>query len=202
MSVQKETFTKFIENIPVIGIVGAPASGKESTARIIREHYGFESLGVSEGLADYAYALGLEPPFERDTLRNTYLRLVPVLGENFLAQYAIDSLRIISRRKKIKGSVIEGFRIRSDIPYLKRKLPNFKVIGIQANEEVRFERIQKRRRIADVLTRVEFQRIEQKEGSWIEETMKMADIIIVNEGSEEELSHNIRMYVEKNFRIK
>lgn len=141
--------------------------------------------------------MDIHPTYERDTLRNTYLRLVPILGEDLLAKYVSEGIKIEGRKQTIKGAVIEGFRIEADINYLRRTAPRFMLIGILANPEIRFQRMVERRRVGEHLDRHSFDEIEKKEGPWVEKSLKQADHVLTNEGSADELNLQITKLVEE-----
>jgi len=86
------------------------------------------------------------------------------------------------------------------ISYL-RKETNLTLIGVVANQEIRFQRMIQRKKLGDPKTIEEFIKIEKKDNNEgiqrVDDCIKLADIIIFNEKQLSELYHQIDVSMSK-----
>jgi len=177
----------------IIGLTGANASGKGEAAGYLKSK-GFEYCSLSDILREEAKARGIEP--SRENLIRLGNKLREKNGPSTLADLAA---------KKIKDKnnyAIDSIRNPFEIKAL-RKLDNFILIGIDAPVEIRFKRAIARNRPGDPDTLEEFIEKERKENinsstnQQLENCLKAADVMIVNDSSLENLHKKIDEAIEE-----
>jgi dephospho-CoA kinase len=175
----------------IIGLTGKNGSGKTEICKYL-ESKGFKYYSLSDILREELTKRGQE--ITRENLIKLGNELREKFGAGILAvkllekigkgNYCIDSIR--------NPKEIEEFRKRKD----------FFLVGVEASIELRYQRIQKRQREEDKISFEEFKRLEELEnsnsdfGQQIDKCMEMADIIINNDGTIEELYEKVNYLVE------
>jgi len=160
----------------IIGITGKNASGKTEVANFFREK-GFSYYSLSDVVREEAKKKKLEPT--RQNLINLGVELRKNLGNGATA---------ILLKDKLKGNVVvDSVRSIGEIEEL-RKSGNFFLIGIDASVELRFKRAKARGRIGDGISLEEFKSLEKKEednkeGQQLNNCLKLADAVLINEGN-------------------
>jgi len=177
----------------ILGLVGTLASGKETTKKYIIEKYNAKDCKFSSILRDAMNRTAI--PISRENLQKFSTLLRENFGENILAKaIANDASRLDS-----DIVVIDGVRRFTDIEHLE-KLPNFTLIKIDADPDVRYERLKKRNEnIGDnQKTFSEFMIEQEAEADkQIPEVMKTAKYSIENNGSFEDLYKQIDEIIKK-----
>ena len=171
----------------IVGLTGRNASGKGEAADYLKTK-GFAYFSLSDELREEAKERDIE------TTRESMIRLGNQLREEFGANYLA---RKINEKIDSKGKfVVDSIRNPEEIREL-RKNKNFILVGVDAPVEVRFERAVERGRAGDAKTQEEFKELEQREnlknktGQQLDECLKAADKVIVNDSSLEELHKKI-----------
>jgi dephospho-CoA kinase len=121
----------------VLGFVGKLASGKAVCQQYISEKHDAGSAKFSTSLRDILNRLYL--PISRKNLQNLSLDLRNRFGGDILARVIAEDVKNDSQEIVI----IDGVRRLDDISSLK-DLPNFYLISIDADPEIRYERMKKR----------------------------------------------------------
>ena len=177
----------------LVGITGTKGAGKGELSKLLQER-GFELFSMGDLVRKEAKERGIE--LTKENLQKLGMLLSKEEGQNFVVR------RIISKVEKDKNYVIEGFRFVEDIiPFKKRK--DFSLIGITATLEVRWKRVESRKRADDnIVSFEEFKKYDAIENTSIKgqnvmECLKMADFRIVNDGSLEELDEKLTSILEK-----
>ena len=167
----------------VIGIVGAPASGKGTIAAYCKERYGAVALRFSDTLFPVLERLGVEPT--RDNLIKLSEILRATFGEDVLAR-AIASRAAASDAPLV---VVDGVRRDADVSGL-GTLPGFHLVAVAARPELRYER-SKRRREKPEEAGLAYDDFLALEGRSTEvsarELEKKAEVVFDNDGSIEDL---------------
>lgn len=165
----------------LIGLTGTNGSGKGETAAFFKKK-GYAYFSLSDVIRDELHKEGKVD--SRDNLIKKGNELRKKHGPDILARMV---------RKKVKGkAVIDSIRNPSEVEYL-RKEKDFILLAIDAPVELRYERVQRRGRQESVSTLEEFRRKEKEEmtdsekGQQLHSCMKMADFVIMNEGTLEDL---------------
>lgn len=169
-----------------IGLTGPNSSGKGEVARFLAEN-GFSVHSLSDVVREEATRRGLD--HSRDHLIRTGTALRAQFGEEVLAQRTLQRLT--------PPSVVDSIRSPGEIRVL-RTLPGFRLLGIDAPLELRFERSRLRGRIGDGETMADFVRKEQLEkatdgpGQQLDVCFSQADQVVRNDGTLEELYRKVK----------
>ncbi|MEK6733233.1 MAG: AAA family ATPase [Candidatus Omnitrophota bacterium] len=177
----------------IIGLTGANASGKGEAAEYLKSK-GFEYYSLSDILREEARVKGIEPSRENLIMLGNKLRREK--GLSILAELAIKKIK--DKRNYIIDSVRSPFEIKA-----LRQLKGFTLIGIDAPVETRFNRILSRNRAGDPGTLEDFIEKERKENisadtnQQLENCLKLADKIIINDSTIEEFHKRIYEVIKK-----
>src|SRR3989338_234154 len=178
----------------IIGLTGKNASGKGEAANYLKTK-GFVYYSLSDVLREEATKRGIE--HSRDNLIDLGNELREKFGPNYLAKQINNK---IGDSKKLSTNdhffVVDSIRS----PYEAKELmknKDFILVGIDATIEIRFERLLRRNRLGDAKTLEEFKKQEERENlksdtnQQLDETFKLADIVIANDETLEELHKKI-----------
>ena len=164
-----------------LGLTGPNASGKGEVASYLQE-VGFSSHSLSDRVREEATQQGLD--HSRTSLIQVGNWLRERFGPGVLAERALPLLS--------GSSVVDSIRNPGEIVVL-RRLPYFRLLGVDAPLEIRFERSRRRGRAGDGATLEEFRKkedLEQAEkgsGQQLRVCLSLADVVICNDGTIEEL---------------
>jgi len=170
----------------IIGVTGTFGSGKDLVSDYIAKK-GFEHYSTADILREEAGKRGLG--IDRESLRTLKNLLKTEKGDDYLAREAVS---------RIKGdkAVVSAIRSIGEVDYLK-SLDDFTLIFVDAPIEIRYQRIQKRKRAGEeTLTFEKFQEKENLEMSGqssqrIDYAKAKADLTIINDSTLEELYSKI-----------
>lgn len=171
----------------VIGLTGPNASGKGETAQYLLSK-GFIYYSLSDILREEGARLGMSP------LRENLIRLGNRLRKE--KGPAVLALRAIEKLPEGKKSVVDSIRNPAEVEAL-RKVKGFFLLGLTAPVKIRYERGIKRNRPGDAQTLEDFMEKEEEENAssienqQLKKCLEMADIIITNDSSLEELHKKI-----------
>ncbi|MBI2265504.1 MAG: AAA family ATPase [Armatimonadetes bacterium] len=172
----------------IIGLTGKNAAGKGAAAEFLKTK-GFAYHSLSDIIREEVRKRGLEPT--RDNLIAKGRELRAHHGTGYLAE------RIMERLEPGQNTVADSFRHEDEVAVF-RRLSEFYLIAIQAEPEVRFERVCSRGRENDPRTLEEFQEVERQEGTSLRAegqnltaTEALADHVITNNGTLEELQKSL-----------
>ena len=172
----------------IIGLVGQAGCGKGTATDLLRKEYGAGYIRFSGILAQLLDILGIEK--SRDNLIKISNALRGEFGEDILS-YAVERSALDAPEDIV---VVDGIRRLEDIVALE-PLPHFKLVSIEVDAKLRFERMKKRGEKSGEsdMTWEQF----QKEGKaptekTIPSVMKRAWKTIQNEGSREEFEAEVR----------
>ena len=171
----------------IIGLAGEIACGKGAVKKYLMEKYGASDYRFSSILRDILKRLHLE--ISRENLQHISTLLRQNFGEDLLANAMAQDIKTDEHA----FIVIDGIRRLTDIKHL-RALPEFKLIQIKADSELRYNRVLTRNENLgdDKKTWEEFlKEHEQESENQVPAVMKTADYEIDNEGSFEELEQKI-----------
>ncbi len=172
-----------------LGFTGPNAAGKGEAIKYLVEKYKFIATSLSDIIRAEAKVRNLEPT--RDNLIAIGNELRQKEGPSVLAK------RAIAKIKNMPQAVIDSIRNPAEIEELRKNLKNFKLIGINADIKIRFERAKKRGRLGDGVTFEEFKSKEEKELKGDESSQQllkcfeMSEIKIDNSGDLEKLYSEI-----------
>ncbi len=169
----------------IFGFVGKIGSGKTTFCKYLVENYQAEIFGFSKPLRDVLDRFYL--PHSRENLQQVSQGLREALGQEVLAKVLAKD----AENSQAKIVCVDGVRRPKDIEFLK-KLKNFYLISVEADQKLRYERIMGRGQNPgegkDELTFEQFQKNESAEAeSLIEEVANEAKFIFNNDGSLDDL---------------
>ena len=169
----------------IIGITGTIGAGKGTIVDYLVNNYGFKHYSVRSYLIREAQKQQL--PLNRDT----YVKLANELREKHSPSYITDEL-YKEAEKNGADAIIESIRTPGEIASLRKK-ENFKLWAVDAEPEIRYQRIVARQSETDQISFETFIANEQREMNAedptkqnLAECIKQADIVFVN-------NHNVEI---------
>jgi len=171
----------------IIALTGEIASGKDATKKYLTEKYGAQSVKFSQILRDVLKRLCLE------TSRDNLIDLSTILRERFGQDLLAKIIASDASSLDADIVVVDGVRRMEDVSYLS-KLPNFKLIRIEADSKIRYERMKIRNEnIGDAeKTYEDFMKDHERETEvTIPEVMSKADFALNNDGTFDDLYRQI-----------
>src|SRR5437773_2860580 len=162
----------------LIGLTGRNAAGKGEVARYLQKK-SFYYYSLSDAIRDEIRSRGEEPTRDRLIIVGNELR--QRYGANVLAE------RTLAKIEDDKHYVIDSIRNPAEVEAF-RAAKHFKLIRVEAPQEVRFRRILARRRESDPKTLEEFIELEKREAEGDETSQNlvkvelMADHALMNDG--------------------
>lgn len=178
----------------VIGLTGTLSSGKETVREILEKNLSSYSVVLSSLLREEALAKqGIK--ITREIRQN--------LGNELRKQYGADVLVKIAvsfMQKNKDFLIIDGIRNPGEVDFLRSKFgDDFKLIAVDAPQQIRFERMNERRREGDPTTWEEFLRLDERDqgkdepeyGQQVKKCVEMADITVQNDGDLEDLQKKV-----------
>lgn len=180
----------------VVGLTGPNAAGKGLASQFFINR-GFQYFSLSDVVREEALKNGLTTSREHLILTGKELRLK--YGLSVLAERTFE---------KFKGrSVVDSFRHPSEVEFLKNNCLLFFLLGIDAPQEIRYERARKRQRHGDSISSFEeFVRKEEEEntngaGQQIKATLALANAVVINDGKKEDLHKKLEPIYNRLLRI-
>lgn len=181
----------------VIAVVGPIASGKGALIEILKEQ-GYAYVSLSDVVREKTKAWGLD--LTRKNLQDVGDKLRKQFHPAILAQLATHSLK-----NSQKNFVVDSVRNPAEVDCLKKYFNAF-VIGVTASPEKRFEMMRERAREWDPKTWEEFKKTEERDrglgqdsfGQQVEQCLKMADLVIDNNGTLKQFQDNLRYFLKNN----
>ncbi len=170
----------------IIGLTGTIGAGKSIVAEFLKKK-GFSYFSLSNELREMAKKENIEQT--RENLQNLGNKTRRENGPGFLAE--LVALRIES--ENASNAVIDGIRNPAEVRALKR-LKNFFLVSIDADEKIRFNRLKERNRENDSTSWKEFQKANARDigekdenGQQTKKCMELADFAILNNSAVEEM---------------
>lgn len=188
--------------LPKIGFAGPPSSGKGTAAEFLSSNYGFAKATFSQGIRNHAQFMhGIEPPYPRELLKETGLRMIDAFGPLALLRNAVKrTMYDFAQNPSLQGIVLDGFRWPQE-GYAISQLPNSLIIWIEANQETRKQRLFERGRPGD-MTEADFYETDKMEIDWVEPIRRFSLATIVNDGDIESFQAQITELMEERFNLK
>jgi dephospho-CoA kinase len=170
----------------IIGITGTLGAGKGTIVEYLVDEKGFVHYSVRAYLLEKIREKGL--PLNRDSMFN----LANELRASYSPSYVTDQLyeqALVSG----KNCVIESIRTPGEIESLRAK-GHFFLLAVDADRELRYQRILLRQSVTDRVSRKTFLENEERELNTtdpnkqnLRECIKMADFILMNNGTKKDL---------------
>ncbi|KXB08390.1 hypothetical protein AKJ58_00090 [candidate division MSBL1 archaeon SCGC-AAA385D11] len=167
-----------------IGVVGLPASGKTSVVEAMVD-LGASRVRMGSVVWKEAKRRGLK--INEENVGKVANELRNREGLDVIARRCIPIVRKEGRKSKVV--VIDGIRGSEEVKEFEEAFDDyFYLVSVDASEGTRFSRIKARGRRDDSSNWKAFQEKNRRELKWgLEEAMKLADFMIVNEGTLEDL---------------
>jgi dephospho-CoA kinase len=183
----------------VIGITGTLASGKTTVKDFFLSRFSSSFVSLSDIIEEELKKEGKELKRENFIEKGNQLR--KRYGNQILVEAAIITL---PKKFEKRVLIIEGIRNPGEVEYLRKKFgKNFVLIAVDAPREIRFRRLRERKKEGDPKTLEEFLEIDETDlgrnqpeyGQKVEECLKLADYLIINDGSINELNKKLEEIV-------
>lgn len=172
----------------VVGISGTIASGKEFVKDAIKKKFDCYDVVLSGALEMEMKKRMRKGSVDRKTLQDIGDELRQKYGTHVLAKVSTE---FMPREKPIM--IVDGIRNPGEAEWLKKTYSgNFVLIGVDAPQKTRFERMQKRNRPIDPKTWEEFVKLDERDqgkgepeyGQQVGKCIKMSDFKVENDGDE------------------
>jgi dephospho-CoA kinase len=170
----------------IIGVTGTNGSGKGTVVEYLVQKYGLGHYSVRTFLTETLLAQGSAPE-DRGSLRD----IANDLRKEHGPAYVIEQLFAQAKAAGVPA-IIESVRTIGEAEYLQSV--GAKILAVDADRELRYQRIIDRGSVTDRLTFEEFCIQEDREMSstepWdmnVAAVMRMADFVVTNDGSLDEL---------------
>ena len=177
----------------LIGLTGRNASGKSTIVNWFSKK-GLETSSCSDSIRTWLAEQNIEPT--RDALIEGGRELRRKGGAGILAEMLLEIL-------DGKDAVVDSIRTPGEVEAL-RKRDDFILIEVRANTETRWKRLQSRARTGDPLDKETFLKQERAEaeakddaGQALNATAELADLVILNDGTEKELLDDLEELYQK-----
>ena len=177
----------------IIGLTGKNAAGKGEVASYLKSK-DFIYYSLSDVIREEATKMGLE--HSRDNLIKLGNELRENFAPNYLAEQINKKINDMLNNNKSQNFVIDSIRNPFEVKELKKNR-DFVLVGIDAPVELRFKRLLERNRLGDAKTLEDFRQQEQRENlksdtnQQLDATFGMANEIVLNSGTLEELHEKI-----------
>jgi dephospho-CoA kinase len=179
----------------IIGITGTLASGKTSVKDFFLSHFSSYFISLSDIIKEELLKEGRE--VKRETLIEKGNELRKKYGNQILVEVAILTLPQNLEKELI---IIDGIRNPGEVAYLKEKFgKDFILIGVDAPRELRLKRLMERGKEGDPKSFEEFIEMDKTDfgenqpeyGQKVGECLKLADYLIINDGTMDELNKKL-----------
>jgi dephospho-CoA kinase len=177
----------------ILGLVGEIGAGKTTATNYLKKQYQAVSFRFSDMLRYILNRLYLKET------RSNIQKLSTILRQNFGEEIMSNVIAKDVLKSPCSLVITEGIRRPNDIIYLK-KLPNFYLVSIQADEKLRYQRLIKRRENPDDKNKTweQFQKDSQAETEQkIRDIAAKADFIFDNNGTFKQFYQQIDMVISK-----
>jgi len=176
----------------IIGITGTLGAGKGTIVDFLVREKGFSHFSVRQYLVKVIEKEGL--PVNRDSMVVTANRIRAEQNPAYIIQELYKKAE-----KEGKDAVIESIRTPGEVKFLKQQ-GNFILLAVDADPQLRFERIKNRKSATDNIDFNTFLKNEKREmtsgdpnNQNIRKCIEMADILLTNNGSIEDLYRQIEI---------
>ena len=168
-----------------LGILGPAGSGKGFAAKYIAKKYGYTIINMGDIVRALARKEHIKPT--RANLEKIGEKYSKIYGKDFVIEHAIEKAQ-----ESKKPVIIDGIRKPVQAKLAKQKL-NARLILVDADPEIRFERMKKRKRSNFPKTIEIFKKEEEQEQKFfnLKKTFSMCDYKIDNSNGERYLFEQI-----------
>jgi len=181
----------------ILGVSGLNGAGKGEVVRFLEER-SFYALSLSDVIREELRGQGLEETRERMIETGTAMRAAE--GPGGLAE------RLAGQLAPDRNYVIDSVRHPAEVEVLRMRTRRFKLIWVEADEAVRFERIRARGRGGDPASLEALRVLEGRElasadpaAQQLLAVREIADFVVQNDDSVETLRRNVHAILAENF---
>jgi dephospho-CoA kinase len=174
----------------IIGITGTLGAGKGTIVEYLVSKKGFAHYSVRSFLLEKIREQGL--PENRDSMFNLANELRAIHGPSYVTDQLYNQALVSG-----KNCVIESIRTPGEADSLRRN-GNFYLLAVDADHELRYQRILLRNTVTDHISRKTFFENEEREMSTtdpnkqnLRRCIKMADFILLNNGTKKDLIRHL-----------
>ncbi|MDP4282345.1 MAG: AAA family ATPase [Bacteroidota bacterium] len=174
----------------ILGITGTLGAGKGTIVDYLKREKGFTHFSVRSFLLEKIREAGL--PENRDSMYELANKLRAKNGPS----YVIDQL-YLKARESGRNCIIESIRTTGEIESLREK-EHFYLLAVDADPEIRYQRILLRHSETDAISRETFMNNEYREmrstnpgEQNLRKCIEMADFLLTNNGTKEDLDHQV-----------
>ena len=178
----------------IIGITGTDGAGKGTVVEYLVNHKGFTHYSSRDLLLAEVIKAGIEPT--RNELRLMGNKMRAQYGDDVVVQKALEHIETDG----VGLAVVESIRAMAEAQTLKSR--GAVLLAVDADLQIRYERVQQRRSEKDQVTYETFVTQEELEkndpdphGMQKAKVMEMADYTIFNNGSREELHQHVNEFL-------
>lgn len=180
----------------IIGITGTDGAGKGTVVAHLVAHHGFTHYSARDLIVAEIERQGL--PVDRNQMRITANELRGVYGNDVVVKKALERASVEGRER----IVIESIRALAEAECLKAE--GGILLAVDAEPEVRYQRVQARRSATDQVSYEQFLAHEELEkndpdphGMQKAKVIEMADFVIMNSASISELQKDVDIFLKK-----
>jgi len=182
----------------IIGMCGRPGAGKETLTSFLRDK-GFIYFETSAILREELVKLGLE--ITRWNMQNLADNMREKNGVGAVMKLLLDK----ANKDKNKNYIFDSLRNAGEAEFLRKNVQNFILMGVDAPQKIRFERMIKRAKSSDPKTWEDFLKVDERDnfdisnpmGQQTGKLLEVSDFVIVNKGSLKDSLDEIKKIWEK-----
>lgn len=174
----------------IMGISGLPGSGKSLVSQIAIER-GATIVSMGDIIREEAKKRGEDSKTTATNLRKEY-------GKYIVAELTIKKIKELAKENNENKIIVEGIRSPFEVNMFKKGFDDFLILSIFANPNIRFKRLQNRKREDDSQNYEDFIKRDQMELDFgIGNVIALSDKIIINESDLKSYTKEINEYLDE-----